>query len=313
MTVRIVEEVTLREKVIPNDGALEVVEKALGAVALGQVTMPPIQRMDFPASSGEIDTKAAWIEGAATFTVKMSTGFFHNPSRGLPSGNGLMVVFSAETGLVQAVLLDNGYLTNVRTGLAGAVAAKHLSRPDSKVATLVGAGEQAWFQLRGLLLVRPIEEIRVVTRSEEKGAAFKRKVAGITDAPVHVSTDLKAACEGTDLLISCTPAQAPLVTPDCLHPGMHVTAMGSDAEDKNEIDPRCFERFDFIACDSLAQCYVLGELHHSQVSRDRVVEVGLVAEGKTAGRGGHEQVTFCDLTGTGAQDAAISAYALSRI
>src|SRR3546814_1386465 len=105
--------------------------------------MPPILRLDIPEHRGEVDVKTAYVPGLDGFAIKISPGFFDNPKIGLPSTNGMMVLLSARTGLVKALLLDNGYLTDVRTAAAGGVAAKHRSREDASVAAIFGAGMQA--------------------------------------------------------------------------------------------------------------------------------------------------------------------------
>ena len=124
----ILTEAELRTLVPLDMEAVATVEDAFRALAGGQVVMPPILRLDIPEAHGEVDVKTAYVPGFDGFAIKVSPGFFDNPKLGLPSVNGLMVFLSARTGLVEALLLDNGYLTDVRTAAAGAVAARHLSR-----------------------------------------------------------------------------------------------------------------------------------------------------------------------------------------
>jgi ornithine cyclodeaminase len=126
-TIKILTEADLRAAVPLDLDAVACVEAAFTALATKPVVMPPILRLDIPAHNGEVDVKTAYVPGLDSFAIKISPGFFDNPKLGLPSVNGLMVLFSAKTGLVEALLLDNGYLTDVRTAAAGAVAAKHLA------------------------------------------------------------------------------------------------------------------------------------------------------------------------------------------
>ena len=132
--------------------------------------MPPIMRLDIIENNGEIDVKTAYIPGVESLAIKISPGFFDNPSLGLPSVNGLMVLFSTRTGMVEALLLDNGYLTDIRTAAAGAVAAKYLARADSHSAAILGAGSQAELQLEALTLVRDIESATLWARDADKAA-----------------------------------------------------------------------------------------------------------------------------------------------
>ena len=129
--------------------AVDVVERAFAALASGTVVMPPILSMAIPEANGEVDVKTAYIPGFDGFAIKVSPGFFDNPKLGLPSLNGLMILFSARTGLVEALLLDNGYLTDVRTAAAGAVAARHLAPSKVETACVIGTGIQARLQIEG--------------------------------------------------------------------------------------------------------------------------------------------------------------------
>ena len=117
--------------------------------------MPPIMTLMVPDHNGEVCVKTAYVPDVESFAIKMSPGFFDNPKLGLPSTSGLLVLFSSTTGVLEALLLDNGYLTDVRTAAAGAVA-KYLARENAKRACVIGAGVQAKMQLKALTLVRPI-------------------------------------------------------------------------------------------------------------------------------------------------------------
>lgn len=126
--MRILTESDLRALVPLDIAAVDAIEAAFAALATKQVAMPPILRLDIPEHRGEVDVKTAHVPGLSSFAIKISPGFFDNPKLGLPSVNGMMVLFASRTGLVKALLLDNGYLTDVRTAAAGAVAARHLGK-----------------------------------------------------------------------------------------------------------------------------------------------------------------------------------------
>ena len=150
MSVLVLNEGEIRRCVSMTDEAAEAVALGFTRLSEGRVSMPPVVRVDIPAHRGEVDIKTAYIEGYDRFAIKVASGFFDNPSRGLPYGSGLMLVMSASTGLLEAVLLDNGYLTDLRTGLAGAIAARHLAPRAIDTAGVIGSGMQARFQLRAL-------------------------------------------------------------------------------------------------------------------------------------------------------------------
>ncbi|MEI2385117.1 ectoine utilization protein EutC [Breoghania sp. JC706] len=313
----ILTEADLRGVISLDRDAVACVEEAFRALATKPVAMPPILRLDIPEYRGEVDVKTAYVPGIDGFAIKISPGFFDNPSLGVPSVNGLMVLLSSRTGLVEALLLDNGYLTDVRTAAAGAVAAKHLAREDARVAAIFGAGVQAGLQLEALRLVRPIEEARIWARDPGKAEAKAAELSARLAMPVRAVEAPRAAMAGADVVVTTTPSETPLVMADWLEPGQHVTAMGSDAEHKNEIEPAALVRADLYVADSLAQTRRLGELHHAiaagLVDADRAFpELGAIAAGNVPGRERASAITIADLTGTGVQDTAIATLARQR-
>lgn len=315
-TMTILTEADLRRLVPLDVDAVACVEDAFRALATKPVAMPPILRLDVPEHNGEVDVKTAYVPGLAGFAIKISPGFFDNPKKGLPSVNGLMVYFSAETGVVEAVLLDNGYLTDVRTAAAGAVAARHLSREDSAVAAILGGGVQARLQLEALALVRPIRAARIWARRADRAAATAEAATGSLGIPVTAVADAAEAVRGADIVVTTTPATSPILKAEWLTPGQHVTAMGSDAEHKNEIDPAIFAKAVYVA-DSLSQTRRLGELHHAVAAglipeAQVFPEIGQVIAGIAGGRAAPDDLTLCDLTGTGVQDTAIATLAVAR-
>jgi ornithine cyclodeaminase len=315
--VTILTEKELR-KLVPLDAdAVSVVEEAFRALAGGAVVMPPILRLDIKEANGEVDVKTAYVPGLESFAIKISPGFFDNPRIGLPSVNGLMMLLSARTGLLEAALLDNGYLTDVRTAAAGAVAAKHLSREDSETTAIFGAGVQARLQLEALLLVRPIRRARIWARDAVKAEATAADLEKRLGIEVRASADPEKAARSADIIVTTTPSTSPILIADWISSGQHITAMGSDAEHKNEIDPKLVGKADRYIADRLSQTRILGELHHAiaagLASADtEFPELGAVIAGKAAGRTNDGEITFADLTGTGVQDTAIATLARRR-
>ncbi|OAV48820.1 ectoine utilization protein EutC [Rhizobium sp. WYCCWR10014] len=313
----ILTEAELRKVIALDRDAVDCVEAAFAALATKAVAMPPILRLDIPEYRGEVDVKTAYVPGIEGFAIKISPGFFDNPKIGLASTNGMMVLLSSRTGLVQALLLDNGYLTDVRTAAAGAVAAKHLSRENASVAAIFGAGIQARLQLEALTLVRPIREARIWARDAAKAQSVAAELTGKLGFPVTAILDARGAMTGADLIVTTTPSETLIIEAGWLEPGQHLTAMGSDAEHKNEIDPAAIAGADLYVADNLKQTRRLGELHHAidagLVAADAVfAELGQVVAGLTPGRTRNDQITIADLTGTGIQDTAIATLAFAR-
>jgi ornithine cyclodeaminase len=310
----ILTEAELRRAVALDLEVVDAIAEAFSALATGQVVMPPILHMALPGANGEVDVKTAYVPGLPSFAIKVSPGFFDNPKQGLPSLSGMMMLLSATTGRLEALHLDNGYLTDLRTAAAGAVAARHLARADARVAGVLGAGSQAQVQIEALKLVRPIERVLLWGRDPAKAEAAADRIAerlGLDVLPVASAERLVLEA---DVVVTATPARTPLVVADWLHPGLHITAIGSDAADKNELHPDVLRRADLLVCDSRAQCARLGELHHALAGSAElaVTELGEVTSSRRPGRRSDDQITVCDLTGTGVQDTAIALLAYRK-
>lgn len=304
----------LREVVHLDRKAIDTVEEAFAALASGKVVMPPILSMAIPQANGEVDVKTAYIPGFEGFAIKVSPGFFDNPRLGIPSLNGLMILLSARTGLVEALLLDNGYLTDVRTAAAGAVAARHLAPEKVETAAVFGTGVQARLQMKAAHLVRPFARLIVWGRDRSRTEACAADLERDLGIEVRPEPDGERAVAQSQLVVTTTPAREPIIKAEWLHPGLHITAMGSDSQEKNEIDPRALAAADLYVADRVSQCEKLGELRCAIQSGvwkgETPPELGDIVSGRTIGRKDPDAVTIADLTGTGAQDTAIASYAL---
>lgn len=294
--------------------ALAAMRTAFSALYRGAVTQPAIMDLEFPETRGEAHLKGAHIHGAPHWSVKAATGFYGNLERGLPVTSGLSLVFSAETGHLCAILFDNGYLTELRTGAAGALAADLLALEEIEQAAIIGAGGQARYQLEALLGVRTPERVVVTSRSgaERYAEEMRRK----HDIHIAVVPDIETAVSSSQLVVTTTPSREPLVRAEWLQPGTHVTAMGSDFPEKHELDTDVIWAADVVAADHPPVAAQNGELHHALeagvIRLDQVVPLGALVTGDATGRVANDQITVCDLVGVGVQDAAIAGEVVSR-
>ena len=294
-----------------NSKLIPIIEDAFKSLSKGETVMPPILRLDIKKYHGESDVKAAYIEGLDSFAIKVASGFFNNPSLGLPSSNGLMILLDSKTGVLKSVLLDKGYLTDVRTAIAGAIASKYLSNPNIETAGIMGAGIQAKLQLQALMLVRSPKKIKVWARDLLKVKKFIQEFDNILD--IEYCLTAEELVIDSDVIITTTPSCKPLIKNEWLKKGMHITAMGSDAEHKNELEPKILSSCDVYVPDSQAQTSILGELHHALkdnlISPDTIFnDLGNIVLDPNLGRKSKDDITICDLTGTGVQDTAIARY-----
>ena len=313
--MRIIEEAALRSVVTP-DVAVRAIHDAFRADGEGRTHVPPVINLDVPEARGEFHVKTALIDGVPHVAVKIASGFLDNSSKGLPSGSGLMAVFDATNGLPSALLLDNGFLTDIRTGAAGAVAAGALARSSIHTVGVLGSGLQARYQIDCLRVVRRFSRVVAWSPTRPRLDAYCEEMRRAGCEAVAAGS-VEQVCREADVLITATPSPRPLVEAAWLRPGQHVTALGADSPGKQELQAACFDAADVIAVDRYAQCSAFGELKHALdaglVTRNDVCELGAIVAGRAAGRTSDGQLTIADLTGVGFQDTAIAAAALALL
>jgi ectoine utilization protein EutC len=304
--------------VVAVPDAVRVVREAFRADGLGHTTVPAVIDLSIPGTRGEFHVKTAHVVGMPYVAVKIASGFYDNPVRGLPTGSGLMAMFDASTGMPAGLLLDNGYLTDVRTGAAGAVAAEALARQHIEVVGVIGSGVQARFQVRCLREVRSFKRVVAWSIDPPGLDMYGRELRDQLDLEVTVAAGPEQVVGTADLVVTATPSRAPIVSAAWLRPGLHVTAVGADSPGKQELDPACLTTADLYVCDRVNQCARLGELQHALAAgliHEKQVhgELGELVAGRKAGRTSDRQITICDLTGVGFQDTAIANLAYERL
>jgi ornithine cyclodeaminase len=314
--IPIIEEAALREVITPQI-AVDTMREAFRADGEGRAHVPAVINLDVPASRGEFHVKTALIDGVPHVAVKIASGFYDNPAKGLPSGSGLMAVFDATTGLPVALLLDNGFLTDIRTGAAGAVAAEALAPSTVTTGGVLGSGLQARHQIRCLRCVRTFTCLVAWSPDRPRLDAYVREMRD-EGLDARAAATPEGVCREADVLITATPARAALVRAEWLRPGQHVTALGSDSPGKQELDAACLAQADLLVVDRLTQCAAFGELRHALdggvLRPDRVhAELGEIVAGLKPGRTAAQQTTIADLTGVGFQDTAIASKAIDLV
>ena len=314
--IPILEEAALRAAVTP-ERAVAVMRQAFRADGEGRTHVPPVINLEIPAARGEFHIKTAHIEGVPHVAVKIASGFYDNPAHGLPSGSGMIALFDASTGLPSALLLDNGFLTDIRTGAAGAVAADHLARTSINTVGVIGSGVQARHQVRCLRAVRSFSRIVAWSPTRDRLEAYgsEMRAEGYT---VVAASGAEQVCADADVVITATPSRDPLVKAAWLRRGVHVTAVGSDSPGKRELEADCFDQADLVVVDRYGQCAAFGELKHALdaallTHHDVHGELGELVVGAKPGRTSDAQITIADLTGVGFQDTAIAAAAFALV
>jgi len=295
------------ERALEGLDLLPLIEEGFVAYSEGRAVVPPVGELIL--DTGEVHIKYGFIRGGPFYVVKIASGFYGNPSRGLPSGDGMMLLFDQATGRPVAALLDHGRLTDLRTAAAGAIAARYLAPSRVERIGVAGTGVQARLQVQHLEPITPCRAVLAWGRDKGRLEAYRHDMAkeGFEVEAARDPAELGARC---NLIVTATPAIEPLLKTGDIRPGTHVSAIGSDAPHKQELDPGILARADLVVADSRAQCRLRGEIAHAldrgAISLDRVVELGDVIAARAPRRTNDAQVTVFDSTGVAVQDIQIA-------
>ncbi|MEM9629933.1 MAG: ornithine cyclodeaminase family protein [Pseudomonadota bacterium] len=295
---------------IDEGAVLAEIEEGFRRFARDEAQVAPVTHLAFPKANGECHIKCAHVGEDDVFTVKLATGFYDNPEKGLSSSNGFMAVISAQTGTPLAILQDEGALTDLRTALAGVIAGRLGARQGAKALGVIGTGIQARLQAQLYCRLLGFTRVTVWGRSEEKAATLTRELSTELDGvPVTHAQSVEALCADVDVIVTATASREAIIKSEFVQPGTHIVAVGADSPGKQELDTALFARASHVIVDSLSQCTEHGETANAIASRDispdRLITLGQVLLEKRLGRA-DEAITIADLTGVAVQDAAIA-------
>lgn len=300
------------------DACIDAVEAAFRAHAEGSTLTPGV--LGTHVAGGGFHVKTAGLTavpgGGARFVAKINANFPGNPARhGLPTIQGVVALYDAEDGRLLA-LIDSIEITSLRTAAASAVAARHLARPDARVATVLGCGVQGRSQLRALARVRPLERVFAWDADPAAAQRYAAEMAGTLGCEVRRVATYEDAVRESDVVVTCTPSRAPLLAAAQVPPGCFVAGVGADSEEKQELAPDLLARAKVVV-DVLDPCARIGDLHHALAAgamrrEDVHAELAEVVSGRKAGRRGADEVIVFDSTGTALEDVAAAALVYQR-
>lgn len=285
------------------------IEEGFVAYSRGEVVVPPVGELIFEDPPGDTHIKYGYIKGDDYFVIKIASGFYQNVKLGLSSSSGMMLMFSQKTGVLDTILLDEGYLTNVRTAVAGEIAAKYMAPEKVSAIGVFGTGTMARMQAQYLKSVTDCNRIIVWGRSEESLLSYRKDMEAKGYA-VETTQDSKVVTDASNLTLMTTPSSEPLLSVDQIRPGTHISAIGSDTAEKQELDSRILATADIVVADSVIQCQERGEVYKAlsanDLKLDQVVELGSGIEHGNRIRTSEDQITVADLTGVAVQDVQIA-------
>ncbi|MCP4214138.1 MAG: ornithine cyclodeaminase family protein [bacterium] len=297
------------KKALESLDPIEAMGQGFCAYSMGKAVIPPVGELLFDSPPGDVHIKYGFIKAHQYFVIKVASGFYQNAALDLPSCNGLMLVFKQQTGELACVLLDEGHLTNVRTAAAGAVAAKYLAPRDVKRIGVLGTGIQGRMQLQYLKSVTSCKDIFAWNINPESLAKYKT-IMEKEGYRVATTQNSREVAENCNLIVTATPSKLPLLEAQYIQDGTHITAMGSDTSDKQELDAAILAKADIVAVDSLSQSRSRGEVYRAvtagTIDSKKPVELGNVILDKSLQRQSEKQITVADLTGVAIQDIQVA-------
>jgi len=300
---------------LDTDSLIDEIEAGFVLYSDGKVNVPPVGFMHFDDPPGDVHIKYGSIQDDDYWVLKVASGFYQNPSLGLQSSDGVILIFSQRSGALELVLHDRCWLTDMRTAAAGAVAARHLAPRKIDNVGVIGTGVQARMQLEMLCSVVEAKSALIWGRNEAKVGKMIGELK-LSAALLAAGMEVRAAesveelADQSRLIVTATSAHEPVLRADQVRPGTHITAMGSDDDGKQELDVALLGKADRIVADSVSQCSKYGECVHAinagVISLDDIAELGAVVSGSTDGRTSDDQITIADLTGVAVQDIQIA-------
>lgn len=296
------------KKILVSIDIIPEIEQGFMAYSKGLAVIPPIGELFCKEPPGEVHIKYGYINHDDFYVVKIASGFYENFKLNLPSSNGVMLVFSKKTGAILGILLDEGYLTDVRTAAAGAIVAKYLAPKKVARIGIVGSGTQAKLQLHFLQKIIPCRDVLVWSRNQHNLNNFRETMKD--SFSVVIAKSLDEIMDTCNLIVTTTPSTQPLLLANKIKCGTHITAVGADCPHKQELDPLIFKKADLIVADSIAQCIERGDIAHAVkgnlLAIDKISELGNVIMGTSNARISDDQITVADLTGVAVQDIQIA-------
>lgn len=297
------------EKTLSIPQILEAIEQGFITYSRGEAVIPPVASLHFTSPPGDCHIKYGYAKNGKYYVVKIASGFYANPKQGLPSNNGLMLLFDKQTGNPICALLDEGYLTDIRTAAAGCIAAKCLAPQTVSCIGIVGTGSQAYYQLKLLSFATKCRKAMIWGRDVEK-AQKMAKHPELNEWTFEIAKDLEQLTAECNLIVTATASSHPLLLADQIQPGTHITAVGADDIGKQELHESIFMRAEKVIVDSRSQCAAFGDVSHAVkkgvIKPEKLIELGEVLTNPSLGRTSDSQITVCDLTGVAIQDLQIA-------
>lgn len=317
MALLLLNEDELRQIITIAEG-IDAVKRAFMASAEGQMNRPGSFALHLPEVQGKVNVEGTYFSESLYYVIKIDSHFQNNPDLNLPAESGMLLVHDAATGFPIGIMVDNGYLANLKMGAAGALAADHLANNSISKIAILGADKPAFIQLKSLTVIRHIETVWVWDASPLKADNYVRHMVEDHHLDIRLAPSPQEAVEQADIIIATAESDQPLIKAAWLKPGVHITSTALDHRPiKQNLELEIWQKADIIVVDNLAQCLKFGELYHAQragiIRQDHIQgELSSLLGGKIQGRTQSEQISIADITGLGSHDTALATLALEK-
>jgi ornithine cyclodeaminase len=296
------------KSIIKNVDVVAAMEEGFIQYSNGNTVVPPVGELLFEDPKGDAHIKYGYIKNDDYYVIKIASGFYDNAKLGIPSSQGLMLLFDQRTGVPKAILLDEGFLTDIRTAAAGALAAKYFAPKDIRAIGIVGTGIQAKLQLQYLQKHTPCKSVWVWGRTKKNVDSFVKELGA--DFDIQIAETLSQLAKNSNLIVTTTPSEIALLKADDIQKGTHITAVGSDTAHKQELESELLKKADIVVADSMPQSKSRGEIYRAisdgKISESTIIELGTAIQDAKLQRTTEEQITVVDLTGVAVQDIMIT-------
>ena len=297
------------EPILSKIDVIEPMKQGFIDYSRGLAEIPPVGELIMEDPPGDVHIKYGYLKGGNHYVIKIASGFVGNNEFGIKAGQGMMLLFDIKTGQPLAILIDEANLTDIRTGIAGAITSSELASKNVNEVLIVGTGVQARYQAKYICQEMGISKVIFWGRDESKINKLANDI-NLNNVEIKIEKNLESAVRSSKLIITTTSAKSSLIVSEWVQPGTHITAVGSDTHDKCELDYNILAKANLIVADSIEQNVLRGEIHqalkHDAINEADLIEIGEIFENPEKGRKNDQDITVADLTGVAVQDLVIA-------
>lgn len=290
-----------------------VLEEAFKEQANGGVIAPDRTSVTFAEDDGWVGIMPAYIGSLGAFSMKFVSIYRKNFEKGLPTLFSTILLSDPKTGEVVSVM-DGAFITGMRTGGLGGLAAKYLSREDAHSVGIFGAGAQARTQLMALKEVRAVDDVRVYDPVTARAEVFSKEMGEIIGTPIKVSSNSSDVVRNSQIIVTVSTSKDPILDGREILPGTHINAFGNYKPNERELDTETVRKSKIFVDQRSAAMAEAGDLlipikEGTITEKDILGDMGEIVTGRKLGRTAPSDITLFKSVGLAIQDCAAASLA----